>query len=114
MAAAGLAGPEYLSASGFHREDASAATEVMLPHPPTAILAFDSVLGLGVLLALRRLGKHCPDEVSVIGFDDAEWAEVVSPPLSVVRQPVYEIGVKACELCWRGSTASRSDRCTSV
>jgi LacI family transcriptional regulator len=101
MAAAGLElRPEYLSASGFHRDDALAATEVLmnLPQPPTAILAFDSVLSLGVLLALRRLGKHCPDEVSVIGFDDAEWAEVVSPPLSVVRQPVYEIGSKACTL----------------
>ncbi len=55
-------------------------------------------LSLGVLLALRRLGIRCPEEVSVLGFDDAEWAEVVSPPLSVVRQPVYEIGSKACTL----------------
>ena len=92
--------PEYLTASGFHREDAAAATELLmsLPEPPTAILAFDSVLSLGVLRALRRLGSRCPEDVSVIGFDDAEWAEVVSPPLSVVRQPVYEIGSKACSL----------------
>ena len=101
MVAAGLAlRPEYLSASGFHRDDAAAATEALmnLPQPPTAILAFDSVLSLGVLLALHRMGKRCPDEVSILGFDDAEWAEVVSPPLSVVRQPVYEIGSKACTL----------------
>ncbi len=101
MLAAGLdLRPEYLSASGFHRDDAAAATEALmnLPHPPTAILAFDSILSLGVLLALRRMGRGCPDEVSVLGFDDAEWTEVVSPPLSVVRQPVYEIGSKACTL----------------
>jgi len=101
MVAAGLAlRPEYLSAGGFHRDDAAAATEALmnLPQPPTAILAFDSLLSLGVLLALRRLGRRWPDEVSVLGFDDAEWAEVVSPPLSVVRQPVYEIGSKACTL----------------
>jgi LacI family transcriptional regulator len=35
--------------------------------------------------------------VSLLGFDDAEWADVVSPPLTVVTQPMYEIGVAACE-----------------
>jgi LacI family transcriptional regulator len=92
--------PEYLSANGFHREDAAAATRsmMMLPEPPTAIFAFDSVLALGALQAFRAMGLHCPADVSLIGFDDAEWAEVVSPPLSVVAQPVYEIGVAACNL----------------
>jgi LacI family transcriptional regulator len=92
--------PDFLSANGFHREDAVAATKALmsLTEPPTAILAFDSVLSLGVLLAFRELELRCPDDVSLIGFDDAEWAEVVTPPLSVLRQPVYEIGAKACEL----------------
>lgn len=101
MLAAGIElRPEYVSANGFRREDASAATRAFLelPEPPTAILAFDSILTLGVLLAMRELRVRCPQDVSVLGFDDAEWAEVVSPPLSVLRQPVYEIGVKACEL----------------
>lgn len=92
--------PEYLSSNGFRRDDATAATKAFmeLPEPPTAILAFDSVLSLGVLLGLRELGLRCPDDVSLIGFDDAEWTEVVTPPMSVVRQPVYQIGAKACEL----------------
>lgn len=92
--------PEYLSANGFRRDDAAAAAKTLmrLEKPPTAILAFDSVLSLGVLLALRELKIRCPEDVSVLGFDDAEWAEAISPPLSVMRQPVYDIGVKACEL----------------
>jgi LacI family transcriptional regulator len=36
--------------------------------------------------------------VSLLGFDDAEWADVVSPPLTVVAQPVYDIGVRAAQL----------------
>ena len=94
---------DYLTTGGFHREDAMASvTELMsLPDPPTAIVAFDSILALGVMLGLRRLGLRCPEDVSLIGFDDAEWAEVVSPSLSVLRQPVHEIGVKACELLLR-------------
>jgi LacI family transcriptional regulator len=101
MLAAGIEPrPEYLSAGGFHRDEAERATREMLQlaEPPTAIIAFDSILTLGALLAFRRLGVRCPDDVSLVGFDDAEWAEVVSPPLSVVRQPVYDIGAKACEL----------------
>lgn len=92
--------PEFLTAGGFRRDDATAATKALmqLPEPPTAILAFDSILSLGVLVALRELGVRCPEDVSLLGFDDAEWAEVVSPPLTVMRQPVYEIGVRACQL----------------
>ena len=66
-----------------------------LERPPTALLALDSLLSLGVLQALSELGIRCPDEVSVIGFDDADWTEAVSPPLTVVSQPVYEIGAEA-------------------
>lgn len=101
MVAAGIEPrPEYLTAGGFHREEveASARRVLELPEPPTAIIAFDSILSLGVLLALRHVGLRCPEDVSLIGFDDAEWTEVVSPPLTVMRQPVHEIGVTACEL----------------
>jgi LacI family transcriptional regulator len=92
--------PEYLTAGGFRRDDAiDAVCELMaLPEPPTALIAFDSILALGVILGLRSLGLRCPDDVSLIGFDDADWAEVMSPSLSVVRQPVHHIGTTACEL----------------
>ncbi|MFG1956492.1 LacI family DNA-binding transcriptional regulator [Nonomuraea sp. NPDC049028] len=92
--------PELVSAEGFRREDAAAATTRLLglPDPPTAILALDSLLALGVLQALRRLGLRCPADVSLVGFDDADWAEAISPPLSVVAQPVYELGAEAGRL----------------
>lgn len=90
---------EYLSANGFRREDAVAEVDVLmsLPEPPTAILAFDSIQSLGALQCFRERGIRCPEQVSLLGFDDAEWADVVSPPLTVVTQPMYEIGVAACE-----------------
>jgi LacI family transcriptional regulator len=92
--------PEYLSTNGFRREDAVAATHALmsLPEPPTAILAFDAMQSLGALRAFAERGLRCPEDVSLLGFDDAEWADVVSPQLSVLAQPVYEIGVQACEL----------------
>lgn len=95
--------PEYIASGGFHREGAmrSVLQLMALTDPPTAIVAFDSILALGTILALRSLGLRCPDDVSIIGFDDADWAEVVSPPLTVLRQPVHEIGDLACELLLR-------------
>lgn len=95
--------PQYLTAGGFHRDDAEATTRMLmtLPTPPTAILTSDSILTMGVLAAFRRLGLHSPDDVSLVGFDDPEWAEIVDPPVTVVRQPVHEIGVRACELLLR-------------
>jgi DNA-binding LacI/PurR family transcriptional regulator len=91
---------DYLTAGGFRRDDATESVRrlMSLPEPPTAVVAFDSILALGTLLGLRAAGLRCPDDVSVVGFDDADWAEVVSPSLSVLRQPVHEIGVKACDL----------------
>jgi LacI family transcriptional regulator len=91
--------PEYLSANGFRREDAfSEVCRLMdLTEPPTAILAFDSIQSLGALQCFRERGIRCPEDVSLLGFDDAEWADLVSPPLTVVTQPMYEIGVAACE-----------------
>jgi DNA-binding LacI/PurR family transcriptional regulator len=105
--------PEYLTAGGFHREDASdSVRELMaLREPPTALIAFDSILALGAILGLRSLGLRCPDDVSLVGFDDADWAEVMSPSLSVVRQPVHEIGTTACELLLR-RVANREGRYT--
>lgn len=95
--------PEYLTAGGFHRDDAEATTRALmtLPTPPTAVLTSDSILTMGALLAFRHLGLHSPGDISLVGFDDPEWAEVVDPPVTVVRQPVHEIGVKACELLLR-------------
>lgn len=100
MAAAGVPiRPEYLSANGFRREDAVFEVHQLmdLAEPPTAILAFDSIQSLGALQCFRERGIRCPQDVSLLGFDDAEWADVVSPPLTVVTQPMYEIGVAACE-----------------
>jgi LacI family transcriptional regulator len=90
----------YVSGEGFHLDDAARATRQLmaLPDPPTAVIALDSMLSLGVLKALDDLGVACPDAVSVIGFDDADWTEAVSPPLTVVAQPAHDIGEAAGEM----------------
>lgn len=63
--------------------------------PPTAFIASDGPITLQVLRSLRNLGVECPTDVSLIGFDDLDWTSLVEPPLTVVSQPIYEIGREA-------------------
>jgi LacI family transcriptional regulator len=84
----------YVRLGDFHRDAAGQmALELLdLPERPTAIFCTDSVITLGVLEALQRVGVAMPDEMSVLGFDDPEWSQVVRPTLTVVDQPVYDLG----------------------
>lgn len=69
-----------------------------LPSGVTAIFAANNLMSIGMLRALHHMGVRVPDEVSVIGFDDLELAELLSPPLSVVSRPAVEQGVLAMRL----------------
>jgi LacI family transcriptional regulator len=89
--------PTYVMAGDFHLEAARARTVALLSRRdrPTAVFATDGVLALGVLLGIRDLGLVCPDDVSLASFDDPDWASVVRPRLSVMAQPVYDLGAAA-------------------
>jgi LacI family transcriptional regulator len=65
---------------------------------PTALVANDNNMLLGILLALQQLGLECPEDVALIGFDEHPWASVTSPAITVVRQPSYEIGRTAADI----------------
>ena len=65
---------------------------------PTALLVANNEMMAGALTALRQLGLRLPDELSVICFDDARWATHVDPPLTVVAQPLEEMGRTAATL----------------
>jgi LacI family transcriptional regulator len=69
----------------------------MLPRP-TAIFAGNDMIALGVLHAIRDLGLRCPEEVSVMGFDDLDFDEFTSPSLSSVFQPGYQLGATAAHM----------------
>lgn len=65
---------------------------------PEALLVGNGMMTLGVLEAIRELGLRIPDDVAVVGYDDMPWAHVLTPPLTVVRQPGYELGSRGMEL----------------
>jgi LacI family transcriptional regulator len=65
--------------------------------PPTAIIASDSLVGLRVFKTLQKQGLSMPRDISMISFLDADWTTVTTPPITVVDQPVYEMGKTAAE-----------------
>jgi LacI family transcriptional regulator len=69
-----------------------------LPTAPTAIMCANDLLALGVLRGVAAAGLAVPDQLSVIGYDDVTFASMLSPSLSSVRQPQYEMGAAAAEL----------------
>jgi len=69
-----------------------------LPEPPTAIFCFSDFMAMGAYEALRTLGVSIPDDVAVVGFDNNELiAAQLSPALSTIQLPHYEMGKWAIE-----------------
>jgi DNA-binding LacI/PurR family transcriptional regulator len=90
----------YIQESAFDRAGGYAKTKLllqMLPRP-TALLACNDLIALGALLAIREAGLHCPDDISVIGFDGLDLTETTTPQLSSVYQSPYQLGAAAAQL----------------
>ncbi|MES2465046.1 MAG: LacI family DNA-binding transcriptional regulator [Armatimonadota bacterium] len=100
MAAEGVAVEEaFVIPCGYHGGEACEPTNrlLRLPHPPTAIFCANDNLAIGVLLAAREAEVSVPEKLSIIGFDDAPAAALITPPLTTIRQPLSEIGRRAAE-----------------
>ncbi|MFV2118795.1 LacI family DNA-binding transcriptional regulator [Streptomyces sp. Act-28] len=109
MAAADPGGPDpdrltvhgqYTRASGYE------ATRELLARDPslTAVVAANDTVALGACAALREAGLRIPDDVSVAGFDDLPFSVDAVPPLTTVRLPLHEAGVRAGRLAMGAET----------
>jgi LacI family transcriptional regulator len=67
-------------------------------HEFTAIAAANDLLALGCYDVFAERGVRCPEEVSVVGFNDMPFADRFQPPLTTIHIPHYEIGAAAAEL----------------
>jgi DNA-binding LacI/PurR family transcriptional regulator len=80
-----------------------------LPERPTAIFACDDQMAIGAMAAIYRHGLRIPDDISLIGFDDIEYAQYSHPPLTTIRQPLREMGrlagTQVCRLIDEGVDA---------
>jgi LacI family transcriptional regulator len=62
---------------------------------PTALFCTNNMMALGALAAIQEIGLRCPEEISLLGFDDFYWATLLRPRMTVVCQPAREVGMIA-------------------
>ena len=90
--------PAYYAEGEHNRIAACGLTETLLslPEPPSAIVAASDTQAVGVLETARKAGLRVPEDLSVIGYDDIEIAEVMQ--LTTMRQLLFESGRQGVEL----------------
>jgi LacI family transcriptional regulator len=98
---AGIPRPDRFIRLGATGSEASRkiVTDLLaLPERPTAILASDSVVALEVFKTIRGLGLSLPGDVSLIAFHDADWTSVTTPPITVIAQSIYDLGLESARI----------------
>ncbi|MCE3199155.1 LacI family DNA-binding transcriptional regulator [Paenibacillus sonchi] len=83
----------------FSFESGSRAMEALLRKAGevTAVFAASDEMAIGALSAALKHGLNVPEDISIMGYDDLKPAQMVTPPLTTVRQPLYEMGKIASE-----------------
>ncbi|MEI7750504.1 MAG: LacI family DNA-binding transcriptional regulator [Candidatus Omnitrophota bacterium] len=81
----------------FQEDVAASAVEKFLKTKPkgTAIFCFNDDMAYGVIRKMREAGLRCPQDISVMGFDDDSRAAACEPPLTTVRVPLYDVAKQA-------------------
>jgi DNA-binding LacI/PurR family transcriptional regulator len=97
---AGLAVDESLIVHcDFNQESAYRATQQLLTRSlPDAIFTVSDRLALGAMLALKERGLRIPEDVAIVGFNDEPIMSLMTPKLSSVAQPAFEMGRRATRL----------------
>jgi len=91
-------------------EDARVNGLELLDAQPTAVFCDDDVIAAGLYLAARERGVRIPEDLSVVGFDDMEFARVLSPPLTTVALDAELLGSKSFELLEERMSGKRTSR----
>jgi LacI family transcriptional regulator len=89
-----------ITVPGQNTSEGEASVEALFASEPrpTAVFCANDLLALGLIRGLAKQGIRVPEDLAVVGYDDVDFANVLSPPLTTIRQPKYELGYKAAQL----------------
>lgn len=95
--------PKWRVTGNFTRESGKMATKILLASEdrPTAILFANDEMAIGGIETCKEQGVVIPDEISIVGFDDILEAKYISPKLTTIRQPKFEMGSLATHLIFQ-------------
>lgn len=86
------------SNQNFEAARTSAATLLGLADRPTGIISGNNLTTIGAVAAIRNAGLRIPENISLAGFDDFDWADYFEPRLTLIAQPCNEIGRMAAQM----------------
>lgn len=91
---------EFIKEANFkYKSGYNAAVEMIKSDMrPTAIFAISDIMAMGAINAVFDSGLSCPEDISVMGFDNIDLSEATRPSLTTVSQPMYEIGAVAARI----------------
>ncbi|WP_221091083.1 LacI family DNA-binding transcriptional regulator [Deinococcus aquaedulcis] len=91
--------PDLIQVGQYLEDGGQQAAQRLLDtgRPFTALVCANDQMALGARLTLYRAGLRVPDDVSLTGFDDVVTSRLMTPPLTTVRQAIYDIGVSAAQ-----------------
>jgi LacI family transcriptional regulator len=94
------AAPDSVITGNATTANATAAAHRLLSQakPPSVIVTGNNLATIGVMRAVRERGLSIPGDLSLVGIDDFEWADLFEPRLTLVEQPCAEIGRQAAAL----------------
>ena len=92
--------PALVSFGDYTTANGEIASERLLSLEPSpdAVVCANNLMSQGLLRAISRRGLAIPTDIAVIGTDDVFWTVLIEPPLTVIAQPVYELGQRAASL----------------
>jgi DNA-binding LacI/PurR family transcriptional regulator len=92
--------PDWIAEGIYTPPSGKEAMERLLQVSPplTAVVCGNDWMAMGAMEAIYQKGLRVPEDISIIGFDDIDTAQWVTPPLTTMRQPTRQIGAKAAEL----------------
>jgi LacI family transcriptional regulator len=91
---------ELIIYNRFTRMDGQQAIKqfLALKNPPDAVFCGNDTSALSIMVYLKSKGIRIPDDFGIVGFSNEPFSEVVTPSISTLKQPAYEMGKKAAEM----------------
>jgi LacI family transcriptional regulator len=93
---------EYvILAKQYSIENGSLYARELLNRGVDGIFVSDNVLTMGAVLELNNQGIKIPEDIGIVGYDDFDWMDMITPPITTVKQKAYQMGYVAAEMIMR-------------
>ena len=89
---------DWIYSGKFTMQTGIIGAEKLLKHQVTAIMACGDILAYGVYRKAAELNLEIPKDLSVVGFDDLPFSDIITPPLTTVKQPILEMSNQITQL----------------